>query len=280
MQPRFNRTRIAPTPSGFLHLGNVASFVLTSRLARRMGARVLLRIDDLDRDRVDERYVQDIFETLHFLGISWDEGPLGLAEFEAVWSQVHRMEKYLAALQALRDQGVLFACSCSRAQIARAVTAGGYPGTCRDKGLSLDAPDVSWRVRTDLFRELKVRGVEAADFSGPLDGSMKDFVVRKKDGFPAYQVTSIIDDLHFGVDLIVRGQDLWPSTLAQMYLSGLLPGGAVFGDACFYHHALLEEGGMKLSKSAGATSVQFLRKEGRTADEIYGLIGQLMPGFL
>jgi glutamyl-tRNA synthetase len=190
------------------------------------------------------------------------------------------MDMYLAALQALRDQGVLFACDCSRAQIARAAIDGGYPGTCRDKGLSLDAPDVSWRVRTDLFRELKVRGVEGAVFSETLDRSMKDFVIRKKDGFPAYQLTSIIDDLHFGVDLIVRGQDLWPSTLAQIYLSGLLPGGEIFSDAGFYHHALLEEGGMKLSKSEGAMSVQFLRREGRTVDEIYGLIGQMMPGFL
>jgi glutamyl-tRNA synthetase len=229
---------------------------------------------------MEARYVQDIFDTLEFLGLSWDEGPLGLAEFEATWSQVHRMDMYLAALQALRDQGVLFACDCSRAQIARAAIDGGYPGTCRDKGLSLDAPDVSWRVRTDLFRELKVRGVEGAVFSETLDRSMKDFVIRKKDGFPAYQLTSIIDDLHFGVDLIVRGQDLWPSTLAQIYLSGLLPGGEIFSDAGFYHHALLEEGGMKLSKSEGAMSVQFLRREGRTVDEIYGLIGQMMPGFL
>jgi len=280
MQPRFNRTRIAPTPSGFLHLGNAASFVITSRLARQMGSRVLLRIDDLDRERVDERYVQDIFDTLGFLGLSWDEGPLGLAEFEAVWSQVHRMDMYAAALQALREQGLLFACNCSRAQVARAAAGGGYPGTCRDKGLSLDAPDVSWRVRTEMSKELKVRRLEGGVFSGRLDGSMKDFVVRKRDGFPAYQLTSITDDLHFGVDLIVRGQDLWPSTLAQRYLAGLLPGGGFFEDVCFYHHALLEEGGAKLSKSAGAMSVQFLRREGKTVDEIYGLIGQLMPGFL
>jgi len=280
MQPRYNRTRIAPTPSGFLHLGNVMSFVITSRLAARTGARVLLRIDDLDRDRVEERYVRDIFETLRFLGILWDEGPLGLTEFDATWSQVHRMDMYQTALRSLREQGVLFACNCSRAQIARAALGAGYPGTCRDKGLSLDAPDVSWRVRTDMMRELSVRDLEGGIYAGTLDGSMKDFVVRKKDGFPAYQLTSIIDDLHFGVDLIVRGEDLWPSTLAQMYLAGLLPGGDLFGDACFYHHTLLEEGGAKLSKSEGAMSVQFLRREGRTADEIYGMIGQMMPGFL
>src|SRR5882762_5324158 len=90
----FTRTRIAPTPSGFLHLGNAFSFALTAKLARETGARLLLRIDDLDRDRVEARYVQDIFETLHFLGIPWDEGPRDILAYEATWSQVYRMDLY------------------------------------------------------------------------------------------------------------------------------------------------------------------------------------------
>lgn len=278
--PGFNKTRIAPTPSGFLHLGNAFSFVLTVKLARSKGAKVLLRIDDLDRDRVDARYVQDIFETLDFLGIRWDEGPRDILEFEAMWSQVHRMGLYREALSVLRSRGDLFACNCSRAQIARDVMKGGYPGTCRDKGLSLDAPDVSWRVRTDMTKDLRVRLPEGDVFAGGLDPGMKDFVVRKKDGFPAYQLTSLVDDLHFGVDLIVRGQDLWPSTLAQQYLAGLLPGGGTFAEACFYHHLLLEEGGHKLSKSEGAAAIGVLRRERKTAADIYGMIGQWMPTFL
>jgi glutamyl/glutaminyl-tRNA synthetase len=224
---------------------------------------------------VEARYVQDIFETLHFLGIQWDEGPRDIFEYEGKWSQVHRMELYREALLGLREQGVLFACNCSRAQIARDAAEGVYPGTCREKGLSLDAPDVSWRVRTDMSLELVVRGLDGQGVRTRLDASMKDFIVRKKDGFPAYQLTSILDDLHFGVDLIVRGQDLWPSTLAQLYLAGLLPGGGAFAEACFYHHDLLkEEGGNKLSKSAGATSIQFLRKEGRRPEDIYEMIGK------
>lgn len=274
MEVSFKRTRIAPTPSGFLHVGNALSFFITYSLARKTGARVLLRIDDLDRERMEERYVRDVFETLSFLGISWDEGPRNFKEFEGVWSQVHRMGMYAAALQELRAQAALFACSCSRAQIVREAVFGGYPGTCREKGLSLDTPGVSWRVRTDMFRELKVRRWEEAEWRGRLDFGMRDFIVRKKDGFPAYQLTSILDDLHFGVDLIVRGQDLWPSTLAQMYLAGLLRGGETFAAASFHHHELIEEGGTKLSKSEGATSVQFLRNEGKTAEDIYGMIGQ------
>ena len=125
-----------------------------------------------------------------------------------------------------------------------------------------------------MSQELIVRGLDGGVVRTRLESGMKDFVVRKKDGSPAYQLTSILDDLHFGVDLIVRGQDLWPSTLAQQYLAGLLPGGGAFADACFYHHDLLtEEGGSKMSKSAGATSKQFLRKEGCRPEDIYEMIG-------
>lgn len=271
-----NKTRIAPTPSGFLHLGNVLSFVITARLAKTAGAKVLLRIDDLDRVRVEERYVQDIFETLEFLGVHWDEGPRDVRDFEARWSQVHRVEMYGNGLRSLRDAGVLFACTCSRAQIAREAADGIYPGTCRDKGISLDAPDVSWRIRTDMTQELVVRGLDGDVVRTQLDVTMQDFVVRKKDGYPAYQLTSILDDLYFGVDLIVRGQDLWPSTLAQLYLASFLPGGADFSKTCFYHHELLKDkDGSKLSKSEGATSIQFLRREGWLAEDIYAEIVKL-----
>ena len=272
----FRRTRIAPTPSGYLHLGNAYSFKLTADLARRTGSKILLRIDDLDRERVEERYIQDIFDTLHFLDIPWDEGPRDRADFGQVWSQLHRMTLYRRALEELRNQGVLFACACSRTQIARESAGGEYPGTCRDKGLSLDMPDVSWRVRTDMRRELTMQQLDGSAFKGVLDGSVKDFIVRKKDGQPAYQLTSLVDDLHFGVDLIVRGLDLWSSTLAQLYLAELLPGGTAFASVVFNHHALFTDaGGNKLSKSAGAASIQFLRREGKTPAEIFGMMGQI-----
>src|SRR3569833_164758 len=123
-QLRCQRTRLAPTPSGYLHLGNVFSFLQTIRLAAHTGARLFLRIDDLDRERADVRYVQDVFDTLDLLGVTWDEGPRGVADFEAVWSQVHRMGLYRSALEDLRQRGVLFACNCSRARIAREVVDG------------------------------------------------------------------------------------------------------------------------------------------------------------
>src|SRR5258708_37010017 len=99
----YRRTRIAPTPSGFLHLGNVVSFVRTVELGKRKGAKVLLRIDDLDRERVEPEYVQDIFDTLEFLELPWDEGPRNVEEFERDWSQIHRIGLYREALDVLRE---------------------------------------------------------------------------------------------------------------------------------------------------------------------------------
>jgi len=228
----------------------------------------------MDRERAERKYVQDIFETLQFLEIPWHDGPRCFEEFEAKYSQVHRLPLYNAALQHLRDSGQLFACNCSRTQIAAAGT-GGYPGTCRDKGIPLDTENVSWRLRTD-DRQLTVQQFDGTQTVSRLADTMRDFIVRKKDGFPAYQLSSLVDDLHFGIDLIVRGDDLWDSTLAQLYLSSLFSENK-FKHTVFHHHALLKTGtGEKLSKTAGDISVQHLRKEGKGSIDIYTIIGQML----
>ena len=301
---KFVKTRIAPTPSGFLHIGNVLSFSLTAGLARQAGASILLRIDDLDRERFAVEYLEDIFETLRFLGIPWDEGPRDVEDFEKSWSQVHRMGLYERALGVLRESGAVFACNCSRAQL---VGSKGYPGTCREKGISLDADGVNWRLRTE-GRESRAEGrgswteesgswadgreawaegsrswVEGNGLTA--DGSnlrtegsglpveMRDFVVRRKDGYPAYQLSSVVDDLYYNVDLVVRGEDLRASTEAQLYLAKVL-GAEEFGRVQFVHHPLLLENGEKLSKSAGATSIQYLRKQGYSAADVFSLIAR------
>lgn len=271
----FNRTRIAPTPSGFLHLGNALSFALTAGLARGTDAQILLRIDDMDRERAAKEYVEDVFDTLHFLEIPWEEGPHNFREFEQEFSQLHRLPLYEEALLQLRRQEAVFACTCSRTQVSAASADGRYPGTCRDKNIPLDTEGACWRLRTDE-RELTVRTVGQQSIIAALPAGMKDFIVRKKDGYPAYQLTSLADDLYWAVDLIVRGEDLWPSTLAQHYLASVLEKPS-FQHSCFYHHPLLTEtNGQKFSKSAGATSIQFLRKQGKTAADIYGMIGRLL----
>jgi glutamyl/glutaminyl-tRNA synthetase len=268
---RFTKTRIAPTPSGYLHLGNALSFALTAALARKAGAKILLRIDDLDQQRVNLDYVQNIFDTLNFLNIPWDEGPRDVDDYKANWSQLHRMELYKDALDQLADQRDVFACKCSRAQLQGNV----YTGMCRNKSLPLDTPDTAWRLYTDE-RELTIKTLNDGPITIRLPDEMKDFIVKKKDDFPAYQLASLLDDIHFGVDLVVRGEDLYPSTIAQHYLAGVL-GKPDFKNITFHHHPLLvADGDKKLSKSAGATSIKYSREQGNTAEDVYLEIGKML----
>ncbi|NHA04332.1 tRNA glutamyl-Q synthetase [Mucilaginibacter sp. HC2] len=266
----FNKTRIAPTPSGFLHLGNVLSFTLTTALARLHRAKVLLRIDDIDQTRADEKYIQDIFDTLNFLEIPWDEGPHNAGEFKDSYSQMHRLPLYREVIEQLKDSGLVFACTCSRKQLEKA------PCTCFDREIPLDTKEAAWRLHTYKARELSIRSYNDQTVTAVLPADMQNFVIRKKDAFPAYQLTSVIDDLHYGVDLIIRGQDLWSSTLAQHELA-LALGKSEFQDITFYHHPLLtDELNQKLSKSAGATSVLYLRQSGKTPAQIYTMIANML----
>ncbi len=241
---RYIKTRIAPTPSGYLHLGNVLSFAITAKLALQHDAKILLRIDDLDQARANQLYVQDIFETLDFLQISYDEGPRDINDFEANYSQLHRMDQYQRALDKLRDNGLVYACTCSRKQINNC--------KCYAKHIPLSTPEASWRLITNND-VLAVKDYNGNTIQAALPGDMKNFIVKKKDGFPAYQLTSVIDDLFYGIDLVVRGEDLWPSTLAQHTLASALGKADDFGAISFYHHPLMmDASGQKLSKSAGA----------------------------
>jgi glutamyl-tRNA synthetase len=264
----YTKTRIAPTPSGYLHLGNILSFAITVSLARQTGAKILLRIDDLDRARANKLYVQDIFDTLDFLQIPYDEGPRDINDFEANYSQLHRMDQYRQALDKLRDDDLVYACICSRKQVNNCM--------CHAKDIPLTTPGASWRLITNSD-VLEVRGYNGNTIQAALPADMKNFIVKKKDGFPAYQLTSVIDDLFYRVDLVVRGEDLWPSTLAQHALASALGKGMEFGAISFYHHALIKDAsGQKLSKSAGATSVKYLRESGKTPAEIWGLVAAML----
>jgi glutamyl-tRNA synthetase len=274
----FRKTRIAPTPSGYLHLGNVYSFALTAALARKHNAQILLRIDDLDRERVQKAYVQDIFDTLHFLDIPWHEGPRNYDEYEQQYSQVHRMRLYNDALEQLKASGAVFACNCSRAQVLQQHPSGIYQGTCLHKHLPFDTTDVCWRLHTRVEEHIPVKDLGGNTVPSAFPAAMQYFVVRKKDGYPAYQLASVIDDLHLGIDMVVRGADLRDSTLAQQYLAQKLQLHA-FGDIAFHHHPLMmDTGSKKLSKSDGATSVQYLRRQGKKASDIYAMVSN-MTGF-
>jgi glutamyl/glutaminyl-tRNA synthetase len=269
--PNYKKTRIAPTPSGFLHLGNVVSFSITAALAKKHGTKILLRIDDLDQARANDQYLQDIFDTLNFMEIPWDEGPRDMNEFKNTYSQVHRMALYNDKLDDLRARGRIFACTCSRQQLRDNI-----PCTCRDKNIPLDEKDESWRLITNDQAELRIKDYSGQTISTSLPDDMHNFIVRRKDSLPSYQLASVVDDLYYGVDLIIRGQDLWSSTLAQHELAIAL-NKSDFNDITFYHHPLLmEPDGQKLSKSDGATSVKYLREQGKSQTDIYTAIAVML----
>lgn len=238
--------RIAPTPSGFIHLGNEFNFILTWLMIRSLDAKLLLRIDDLDRTRFRPHYLEDIFVRLRELGLDWDMGPQDAKDFDAHYSQTLRIKHYHELLQQLVNLGLVYACTCSRKDNG-CKCAGGL-----QKGSLNPNPNLPWRLLTIncsyVDPNLPQNGV--INYQHQLLKTEHNFVVRRRDGLPAYQIASLADDLFFGVNLIVRGADLWGSTLNQLYLANLL-NEKPFLHCQFVHHPLLLTGTEKLSKSVG-----------------------------
>jgi len=269
-------SRLAPTPSGFLHPGNAFSFVLTWLLTRSRGGTLRLRIDDLDAGRVRSEYLTDIFDTLNWLRLDYDAGPRNREDFCQHYSQLLRLLDYQELLERLREGGWLYACVCSRSQIDSISSNGLYPGTCRNHAIPFDTPNASWRIRVPAGTGVEIREVNGRRYEIQLDEVMGDFVVRRRDGLPSYQIASLADDLRYGCNCIVRGTDLIPSTAAQLYLARCLSK-VSFHQTIFYHHPLqMDAQGNKLSKSAGAASLRMLRQEKGSPQEIYQRVAEAL----
>lgn len=272
----YKLTRIAPTPSGFIHLGNAFSFLLTKALAEKAGAKILLRIDDLDRERFRMEYLVDIFETLDFLEIPYHLGPKNPEDFLVNWTQLNRLDLYNKALDTLWERNLLFSCTCSRKKISQMDSSGYYLGHCLDRNIPKNRKEASWRINTLQEELISIRDLKGNKTETILAEDVAFFIVRKKDGMPSYQLSSLIDDLEFGVDMIVRGKDLSTSSLAQIFLAHSI-GNQDFEKIGFHHHPLLKsEEGKKLSKSEGATSIRFWRENGKNLSEMFTMIGKLI----
>ena len=262
------RSRFAPTPSGLLHAGNAVNFLITKSLSTSHGGSILLRIDDADVDRVRPEYIEDLFASLAWLGVEWNEGPKDQQDFNEHWSQTRRTEHPLRLAMALRDAGHLFACTCSRAQLATC--------NCGSSTLPYDAPDTSWRLKIPNSSHVNLKTWPMGHRSVNLHTLMRDPVIRQRNGSPAYQLASLADDVDFRINLIVRGEDLIPSSACQLYIAELL-GLEVFQNVRFLHHPLITDpDGKKLSKSADAESLQALRLAGKRPDELRALAKHLL----
>ena len=200
------RSRLAPTPSGYLHLGNAVNFLITWLMVRQAGGTLKLRIDDADADRTQPGYIEDIFRQLDWLGITWDEGPAGPDDFHRHHSQLQRIGRYWAVLGQLAATASLFPCTCSRKAIREHSTSGLYPGTCRGRR---EPPAGEHAIRIAVPAETMVLVGEDAVALGALMG---DFVLWRRDNQPAYQLASLVDDLDDRITCIVRGMDLLPAS--------------------------------------------------------------------
>ena len=257
-------SRIAPTPSGYLHLGNALNFLITWEYVRRHNGRLWLRIDDGDSTRARPQFIEDIFLTLEWLGIDWDEGPYGPDDFYARYSQNARPEVYLSAISCVQRT---YSCACSRKQIKKTFGSSIYRGSCRDRATPFVRGQTARRIIVD-------RPVYDCGQEHDLAGLMGDFVLWTKDDTPAYQLVSLVEDETLGITHIFRGEDLFTSTLAQKYLAEEL-GYTSFLQATVLHHPLLyDQNGCKMAKSACSASLKDIREAGKDASYV---LEQLAP---
>lgn len=261
--------RLAPSPSGEMHLGNAFSALLAWLSARSAGGTVLLRLEDLDKPRCPREYALGVMEDLAWLGLDWDNEPVWQSERDGIY------QRYLDALAA---RGLVYPCYCSRREL-RAVTEASaphgpapvYPGTCR--GLSGDqrarlerqGRKPAWRVRVPDAR-YAFTDVCQGPFGENLAAGCGDFILKRSDGLFAYQLAVVCDDGLMGVTQVVRGRDLLPSTPQQLWLQEELG----FAHPEYGHvPLLLASDGRRLSKREGDLSIRALRKT-HSPEELVG----------
>ena len=265
------RGRLAPTPTGYLHLGHARTFWTAHERARVNHGTLILRNDDLDRARCKPEYVSAMLEDLRWFGFTWEEGPDVGGPF-APYHQSERFPVYRAALEKLRAGKFIYPCYCSRRDIqsaARAPHAADdeepiYPGTCRNK-TEVNASKFCWRFRVPdgeavTFTDKKLG--EHTFFAGKDFG---DFVVWRNDDVPAYQLACVADDAGMQITEVVRGADLLLSTARQLLLYralGLNP------PAFFHCPLMLDETGQRLAKRSEALSLRVLRERGAKPEEL------------
>jgi glutamyl-tRNA synthetase/glutamyl-Q tRNA(Asp) synthetase len=256
-------TRFAPAPTGYLHLGHVVNAIHVWEAAGRASGRVLLRIEDHDRQRCRPEFERAILEDLEWLGFRAGE-PLV--------RQSDRDSLYRSAIARLLENGLVYGCRCSRSDIAESIgsLSGGdggetrYPGTCRDRGIALDE-GVGWRLRIEPGEEAFVDRLVGPRVQEPAR-QCGDLLLRDRLGNWTYQLAVTVDDAEQGVTDVIRGLDLIESTGRQIRLARLL--GRERPPAFWHHPLVMRSATDKLSKSDGDTGVRALRTAGWTPDQV------------
>jgi len=277
------RTRLAPSPTGALHVGNARTFLLTWLHARAAGGSVVLRVDDLDGPRVKAGREGDAVDDLRALGLDWDAD-------QPVLRQSERAAVYDAASARLVAAGQAYPCVCTRTEIESAASAPhgpegpAYPGTCRGK-FADEAAARAATGRPSTLRFVVPKGAVAFDDlvfgAQTFDPSVEtgDFIIRKAAGTSAYQLATVVDDAASGVDTVIRGADLLPSTARQIQLQRAL---GLPRPTHLHLPLVVGPDGLRLAKRHGDTTIRSLFAKGWDAPSLVGWLawtaGLASPG--
>ncbi|NNE52803.1 MAG: tRNA glutamyl-Q(34) synthetase GluQRS [Sulfitobacter sp.] len=277
------RTRFAPSPTGPLHLGHAYSALLNSDLAREAGGEFLLRIEDIDRARSKPEWEMQIYDDLHWLGLVWPD---------PVMRQSDRLPVYEAALDRLWDRGLLYSCTCRRADIAAAIAAPQegslplgpdgliYPGTCRharprtgprprDLPLRLDLSTAVADGHEFRFRETGEHPGDVIFDKPDLIRDVGDIVLSRRDMGTSYHLSVVLDDAAQEISHVVRGGDLFEATRIHVLLQDLLD----LRTPIYHHHRLIrDEAGKRLAKRDDARAIALYRSEGRSPADIRAMV--------
>lgn len=276
-------SRLAPSPTGYLHLGNAWSFLLNWLYARAAKGKIFLRMDDIDPQRSRAKYVGAALEDLRWLGLDWD-APSNAEGEAGIIFQGERIVDYERAIGFLRQKNLVYPCFCTRKDLRSLASApqigdmgAPYPGTCRN----LDPGIVEDNLRRGKAASLRLRCPETVftfrDFiqgwrSYSLADIGGDFALRRSDGVMAYQLATVVDDAFYGVNFVLRGRDLLASTPRQILLFKLL-GGQIPNFA--HIPLLLDHLGQRLAKRHASLALRQLRERGLKPEMIVGFLGKL-----
>jgi glutamyl/glutaminyl-tRNA synthetase len=268
------RGRLAPSPTGLLHVGHARTFWIAAERARESNGVLLLRDEDLDPQRCRQEFVAAMYEDLKWLGIEWTEGPDCGGEY-GPYSQSERRELYLEAWKKLREGGWIYPCSCSRKDLATSAGAPNdsddepmYPGTCRDRtdAFSFTSPvGVNWRFRVPEAEIIKFVDRNCGEQSFVAGTDFGDFVIWRRDDVPAYQLAVTVDDALMQITEVVRGADLLKSTARQLLVFRALK----YHAPDYFHCTLVRDSsGMRMAKRHDSESIRYLRECGLTPAQV------------